>query len=1536
VNAAEPLHVLILEDSEDHAELMQRALRKGGIDAACRVVGTESTFRDALIDFAPQLVLADLLLPAFSGTKAVTIVHEWDATVPCILVSGVAGEELAVSALRSGASDYVLKGRLESLPAAVRRALDEAAEKRLLEDLDAERRRAEVALRESEAKYRRMVDTASEGILALGADGMTVTFVNPRLAEMVGRAVGDILGGAVTDVMFEEDVADHRARLEGRRRGASEQYERRFRRADGRAIWTIVSATPVFDEEQHYLGSFAMLTDITERKRTEQSLVRVNFALNNVHEAAYLIDEAAQFQFVNEEACRMLGYTRAELLTMGVPDIDPELASELWPDLWRELVSRRSMLFEGRHRTKDGRFLPVEVSVTCFEFESQALNLALVRDISERKQAEAALNRLNRELRAVSTCNQALVRATDEKLLLAEICRIICEEAGYRMAWVGYAEHDDAATVRPVAWGGFDDGYLGAASISWADTERGQGATGTAIRTGTPGHVRDFATDALAGPWRQAALERGYRSSIALPLRDDSGAPFGALNIYSTESNAFTPDETRLLEELANDLAFGICVLRGRDALRRADDERREHVALLESLDRVNRAIQGSGDLDQMMSDVLDAALSIFDCDRAFLLFPCDPDAATWHVPMEVTRPEFPGALELGVEVPMSSHVAETVRTLAMADGPVAFGPGSPHALPADAAARFGFRSLLSMALRPKVDKIWQFGIHQCSYDREWTAQEHRLFAEIGHRLEDGLTVLLARRQLVDSEQRYRQVFEDSPISLWEEDFHKVKERFDSLRAEGVADLDAYFDDHPEAVGQCVALVDIVDLNKATLTLHGATSKEELVSGMAALFTPEALDAFRHELVNLWNGLVSATEETVTRRLGGEIRNVTVQYSVAPGYEQTLGRIIVSISDVTERRRADEEIRALNRELELQVQQYRMLLDQASDAIFVSDADRHYTDANVAACELLGYSREELLGLSISDITPPDENPGQPDRFARMGAGDTVLSERLLRRKDGSLLVSELNSRRLPDGRYQAIVRDITARKRLEQEQARLAAAVEQADEAIVITDPSATILYVNPSFERVTGYGRAELIGANPRILQSGHHDAAFYGDMWSTLRAGHTWRGTFMNCRKDGSLFEEDAAITPIRDGTGAVVSYVGVKRDVTREKALEAQLRQSQKMEAVGQLAGGIAHDFNNLITAIRGYSEFVRESLPSDATQRVDIDQVVLAADRAAELTRQLLAFSRRQVLQPQVVAPAEIVERIAPMLRRLLGEHIELLTHAAPDPGYVRVDPSQLEQIIVNLAVNARDALPEGGRLILETDVAELIAGPESEGRDLAPGRYVLLRVTDTGVGMDEDTRARAFEPFFTTKAPGLGTGMGLATVYGIVSQSGGEIRLRSEVGQGTTFTVWLPRVAVDTAEAAAAAAPGAAPRGSGTILLVEDDPGVRTLARRALKELGYTLIEASDGVEAMASMAEHRGRLDLLLTDLIMPRMGGQELAEHLRTTRPKLPVLFMSGFADRVTEVDEITGHGSSLINKPFTRESLGRAVRDALKANR
>jgi nitrogen-specific signal transduction histidine kinase len=403
-------------------------------------------------------------------------------------------------------------------------------------------------------------------------------------------------------------------------------------------------------------------------------------------------------------------------------------------------------------------------------------------------------------------------------------------------------------------------------------------------------------------------------------------------------------------------------------------------------------------------------------------------------------------------------------------------------------------------------------------------------------------------------------------------------------------------------------------------------------------------------------------------------------------------------------------------------------------------------------------------------------------------------------------------------------------------------------------------------------------------------------------------------------------------LRDPAGAEIGTLGVLKDIGERRRLEEQLRQSQKMEAVGRLAGGIAHDFNNLLTVIAGRAQLILSRLRPEEPIHRDASLVRSTADRAAALTQQLLAFSRKQVLQPQVLNLNKVVTGMEPMLGRLIGEDIDLAVIPVEQPGRVKADPAQIEQVIVNLVVNARDAMPEGGRLTVETADVELDAASASRHFSVPAGAYVVLAVTDTGTGMDEATRTRVFEPFFTTKEPGKGTGLGLSTVYGIVKQSGGDIQLESEVGRGTRFKIYLPRVVEPAAPEEARPVPAPVPRGDETVLLVEDEPEVRDLAREILEASGYTVLQACDPQDALLIAERHGGPIHLLLTDVIMPRQSGRALAERLRPLRPELQVLFMSGYTNEAIVRHGVLEPGTLFIQKPFTPEGLGRKVREAL----
>ncbi len=481
-----------------------------------------------------------------------------------------------------------------------------------------------------------------------------------------------------------------------------------------------------------------------------------------------------------------------------------------------------------------------------------------------------------------------------------------------------------------------------------------------------------------------------------------------------------------------------------------------------------------------------------------------------------------------------------------------------------------------------------------------------------------------------------------------------------------------------------------------------------------------------------------------------------------------------------------------------------------------------------------------------------------------------------------------------------------------------------------VFDTESLKFVQVNEAAVRQYGYSAEEFARMTILDIRPPEEHAALrkVQQEWNTLEEYH---GVWKHLKKDGKIFEVET-ISHRLDYGGRHVRLV-VARDVSERQALEEQLRQAQKMEAVGRLAGGVAHDFNNLLTVIKGHTELLLSVIPIPAQAAKKIEQIDRAADRAATLTRQLLAFSRMQVLQPRVMNVNGVVEEMGKLLPRLIGEHIQLVLKTNADLGVIRADASQMEQIIMNLAVNARDAMPQGGKLLIETSNAELDHSYQAVHPLVPPGRYVLLSVSDTGTGMDAQTQARIFEPFFTTKMQGKGTGLGLATVYGVVKQSGGYVWVYSELGKGTSFKIYLPRVDQPEDEALPPAS-WEAPHGSGTILLAEDEQEVREVAREFLESGGYTVLEARDGSDALRIAGQHNGPIDLLVTDIVMPGISGHELAAHIVEKRPGLQVIFMSGYSEYAAMEAVNSDADIKLLTKPFSRALILRAVQEILTA--
>ncbi|MBX7221471.1 MAG: PAS domain S-box protein [Blastocatellia bacterium] len=630
--------------------------------------------------------------------------------------------------------------------------------------------------------------------------------------------------------------------------------------------------------------------------------------------------------------------------------------------------------------------------------------------------------------------------------------------------------------------------------------------------------------------------------------------------------------------------------------------------------------------------------------------------------------------------------------------------------------------------------------------------------------------------------------------------------------------------------------------------------------------------------------------------------------------------------DIHNTKRLEEEATALANRLQA-------TLESIADGFFTLDRDWRFTYVNSKAETLTQIPRKEMLGQSKWELFPESPDSESFDLYHQaMKTGEPVSFERFYEPLGKWFGVDVYPS---PDG-LTTFFRDITQERQNREQLRLLEAAVTRLNDIVMITEaepvsePGPKILFVNDAFEKITGYSREEVLGKSPRILQGPKTQREELDRVRQALKTWQPVRAQLMNYKKSGEEFWIELDIVPLADAKGWFTHWVAIERDITERKNLEAQLFQSQKMEAIGQLAAGVAHDFNNLLMVISGYSDTLLQKLPPNDLKRKMVANIRDAGQRAANLTRQLLAFSRKQALSPQVLDLNQVVGNVEKLLRRLIGEDVLLVTVLQPNLQHIKVDPGQIEQVIINLAVNARDAMPRGGMLTIETENLEI--KPENRLRPLVgkPGAYVSLTLSDTGIGMPPEVKAHIFEPFFTTKEPGKGTGLGLATVFGIVQQSGGQIEVWSEVGEGTRFTLLFPAIVEN--KPIEPSSKISTPVGKETILVVEDEPTVREIIKISLEEHGYQVLEAQNGQEALTLLVASPHPIDLLVTDVVMPVMSGRELVEQLPPAHKHLKVLFMSGYTDDAVVRHGIREASSYFLQKPFAPEELAGKVREIL----
>jgi PAS domain S-box-containing protein len=653
-------------------------------------------------------------------------------------------------------------------------------------------------------------------------------------------------------------------------------------------------------------------------------------------------------------------------------------------------------------------------------------------------------------------------------------------------------------------------------------------------------------------------------------------------------------------------------------------------------------------------------------------------------------------------------------------------------------------------------------------------------------------------------------------------------------------------------------------------------------------------------------------------------------------YATSLGPDGLAVRVLIAERLVAQNARLRNREI-----RFRRLFDSGVAGVIISDFDGNFKEANDAFLQMLGYAREDMLAgkLNWEVICPLDRLvPDTEERAQLRSTGFLPLRERVYVHKDGHHIAALVGSAAL-EGTTECIsyVADISLRKR---EEDALRASEEQY-RVLFERAPSPKFLYdsetlsflsVNDAAIHHYGYSRAEFLRMNVKDLWPEVDVPAFLFSLRALAEESPT-PVPRRHTKKDGTVIDVEVTIYKFILGSRSCGLAVAV--DTTERNRMERELRQTQKMDAIGSLAGGVAHDFNNLLSVILGYAELIyTETKPGDPI-RCDVEEIAAAGRRAVGLTRQLLAFGRQQIFQPIVLDLNAVVGGVARMLKRVVGEDLDLIIVSAPGLWTVKADPGQIEQVLMNLVVNARDAMPTGGKLTIETANVELDSSYAADHAGVAgPGHYVMLAVADTGSGMDARTRDRLFEPFFTTKEKGKGTGLGLSTVFGIVQQSGGNISVSSQPGEGAIFKVYLPQAGSAYAPALDVAVEPESERGSETLLLVEDEESVRVLTRRILEGCGYVVLDAQSAGDALLLCEKYKGTIDVLLTDVVMPRMSGRELAERLGLLRPDMKVLYMSGYTDDAVIRHGIRNSDVAFLQKPITLRTLARKLREVIES--
>lgn len=1393
----------------------------------------------------------------------------------------------------------------------------------------------------SEIRYRRLFESAREGILILDAFTRRIIDANPFIVELLGYSREEFLGQELWEIgLLKDQEASNAAFLELEKNGfiRYEHLPLRSKFGDRRDL--------EFDSNVYAEGDRQVIQcnirDITQRLRDEQarnhSEIYYRSLIENSADVVSIFDEKVIRRFTSPGVERVLGYTPEELLgKAGLELIHPHDIPglvEIFQQLLRDPDSIVSGTFRIKHRNGTWRAME-SIASNLLDNPAVAGIVLNSRDVTEREDAEAALQAAEEKYRSIF---ENAVEGIFQSSLDGHF--ISANPALAQM--LGYSSPAELLTDRTdIGRQHYVDPESRAEIRRKLETRDNVRSTSEVFRQdGTKiwtqeniRAVRDLEGELLHYEGTVQDITERQRAEEALRESEERFRSYFELGLIGM---AITSPNKGFIE--VNDQ---LCAILGYD---RAELLQTTWAALshpeelVDDLTNFDSVMAGKSDgysMDKRWirgdGQVVHTTISVKCLRRA-------DGSVDYFVALvqDETERMLAAAVQEGLNAEIQNQRERLKRIVANVPGVVWEDWGAFEI--SDQRTNFVSNHVETM-LGYSIDEwlaepnFWLSIVHPDDRDRVKAEIKVHFERSEGGRIEfrwlakDGRILWVESNSTVIEEPDGRAVgfrgvtMEISERKRAEQELQTEKTRYRNLIENAhdiifTMDLEGRF----------------TSINESGARMVGHTREQILNSNISEMVSPDFLAQVWEMVAKKIGGVEYTVYESEIiakdgRRIPIDANTSMIRENGVPVGFQGIVR------DITDRKRVEQELRK-SEEL------YRDLIENAYDIIYTTDLQGNFTSVNRACERITGFTREESLKMNMTDAIVPEFLTHAFDQIKRRLAGEEVgASDYEIIAKDGHHIAVEVRSSVLfedgiPAG-IQGIARDVTERNRAEQalrkSEELYRDLIENAHDIIYSIDLAGNYTSVNQAVERITGYTRAEALSMNlDQVIAP--EQLGKVRQMIAQKMVGDNFTAY------DSEMVAKDGHRIPIEINTsiifenGVPVGGRGIARDVTERRQLEDQLRQAQKMEAIGQLVGGIAHDFNNMLTAINGYSDLTLRKMSDADPLRRNIEEIKKAGEHSADLTYQLLAFSRQQILQPKVLSLNQVIADTSKMLQRMIGENVELVALLDPGTGAVKVDPGQLSQIIVNLAVNARDAMPHGGKLTLETSNVFLNDAYGRKHTGSLAGPQVMLAITDTGVGIDAAIIGRIFEPFFTTKDVGKGTGLGLATVYGIVQQSGGTIRVYSEVGQGTTFKIYLPRVDDEADRPESGVGYPALPAGTETVLVVEDEDLVRALTRQILEICGYNVLEARNGREALAVFENHANSIDLLLTDVVMPVMGGRELAERIAKLAPTMSVLFTSGYTDDAIVHNDVIEASANFIQKPFTTDDLAHKVRAVL----